>query len=196
MLLLLHFPGGQDITALENEYLRFIRGQTEELQRSRNQIFSFGRTRLSILQIFFKKKSKKGYYLKRHSLDKVSVQFSSVQSLSRVRLCDPMNRSMPGLLSITNSQSSLKLMSIESVMPSSHFILCHPLLLLPPNPPSFRVFPNESALRMRWPNYWSSSFSISPSNDHRGLISFRMDWLDLLQSKGLSRVFSNITVQI
>ena len=98
-------------------------------------------------------------------------------------------------LSVTNSQSSLKLMSIESVMSSSHLILCHPLLLLPPIPPSIRVFSNESALRIRWPKYWSFSFSISPSNEHPGLISFRMDWLISLQSKGLSRVFFNTTVQ-
>ena len=87
-------------------------------------------------------------------------------------------------LSITNSQSSFKLMSIESVMPSSHLILCHPFLLLPPIPPSIRVFSNESALRMRWPKYWSFSFSISPSNEHLGLISFKMDWLDLLAVQG------------
>ncbi|CAI9168264.1 unnamed protein product [Rangifer tarandus platyrhynchus] len=86
-------------------------------------------------------------------------------------------------------------MPIESVMPSSHLILCHPLLLLPPIPPSIRVFSNESTLRIRWPKYWSFSFSISPSNEHPGLISFRMDWLISLQSKGLSRVFSNTTVQ-
>ena len=87
-----------------------------------------------------------------------------------------------------------RLTSIESVMPSSHLILCHPLLLLPPMPPSIRVFSNESILRMRWPKYWIFSFSISPFNEHPGLISFRMDWL-ALQSKGLSRVFSNTTVQ-
>ena len=80
----------------------------------------------------------------------------------------------------TPFRSSLRLMSIESVMPSSHLILCHPLLLLPPIPPSIRVFSNESTLRMRWPKYWSFSFSIIPSNEHSGLISFRMDWLDLL----------------
>jgi len=83
-------------------------------------------------------------------------------------------------MSITNSQSSLKLMTIELVMPSSHLILCHPLVLLPP----IRVFSNESALRMRWPKYWSFSFSISPSNEHLGLFSFRMDWLDLLAVQG------------
>ena len=83
-------------------------------------------------------------------------------------------------LSITNSQSLLKLMSIESVMPSSHLVLCHPLLLLPPIPPSIRVFSNESIICLRWPKYWSFSFNISPSNEHPGLISFRMDWLDPL----------------
>ena len=87
-------------------------------------------------------------------------------------------------LSIINSRSLLKLMSIESVMPSSHLILCRPLLLLPPIPPSIRVFSNESSLPMRWPKYWSFSFSISPSNKHPGLISFRMDWLDLLAVQG------------
>ena len=87
-------------------------------------------------------------------------------------------------MSITNSQSLLKLMPIESVMPSSHLILCHPLLLLPPIPPSTSVFSNESTLCKRWPKYWSFSFSISPSNEHPGLISFRMDWLDFLTVQG------------
>ena len=95
-----------------------------------------------------------------------------------------MNCSMPGFLSFTNSWSSLKLTSIELVMPSSHLILCCPLLLLPPIPPSIRVFSNESTLHMRWPKYWSFSFSVSPSNDHPGLISFRMDWLDLHAVQG------------
>ena len=106
--------------------------------------------------------------------------FSLLQLLSGVRLCDLMNYSTPAFLSITNSWSSPKLMSIESVMSSSHLILCRPLLLLPPIPPSIRVFSNESTLCMRRPKYWSFSFSISPSNEHPGLISFRMDWLDLL----------------
>ena len=87
-------------------------------------------------------------------------------------------------LSITNSRSLLKLMSIESVMPSSHLILCRPLLLLPPIPPNIRVFSNESTVHMRWPKYWSFNFSISPSSEHPGLISFRMDWLDLLAVQG------------
>ena len=89
-----------------------------------------------------------------------------------------------GSLSITISRSSLKLMSIESVIPSSHLILCHPLFLLSPVPPSIRIFSNESTLRMRWPKYWSFSSSISPSNEHSGLISFQMDWLDLLAVQG------------
>ena len=95
-----------------------------------------------------------------------------------------MNHSTPTSLSITISRSSLKLASIESVMPSSHLILCHPLLLLPPMPPSIRVFSNESILRMRWPKYWSFSFSITPYKEHPWLISFRMDWLDLLAVQG------------
>ena len=114
-----------------------------------------------------------------------SVQLSSVQSLSRVRLfTTPWITAHQASLSITNSQSSLKLMSIGSLMPSSHLILCRPLLLLPPIPPSIRVFSNKSTLRMRRPKYWSFSFSISPSNEHPGLISFRMDWLDLLAVQG------------
>ena len=92
-------------------------------------------------------------------------------------------------LSITNSQSLLKLMSIESVMPSNHLILCRPLLLLPSIFPNSRVFSNESALRIRWPKYWSCSFNISPSNEHSGLISLRMDWLDLLAVQGTLKSF-------
>ena len=111
--------------------------------------------------------------------------FSSVQSLSRVRLfATPWIAARQASLSITISRSSLRLTSIESVMPSSHLILCCPLLLLPPIPPSIRVFSNESTLCMRWPKYWSFSFSISPSKEHPGLISFRMDWLDLLVVQG------------
>ena len=109
----------------------------------------------------------------------------SVQSLSRVRLfATPWIAARQASLSITNSQSSLRLMSIESVMPPSHLILCHPLLLLPSIPPSIRVFSNESTLCMRWPKYWSFSFSISPSKEIPGMISFRMDWLDLLAVQG------------
>ena len=110
---------------------------------------------------------------------------SSVQSLSRVRLfATPWIAARHASLSITNSWSSLRLTSIESVMPSSHLILCHPLLLLPPIPPSIRVFSNESTLRMRWPKFWSFSFRIIPSKEIPGLISFRMDWLDLLAVQG------------
>ena len=108
-----------------------------------------------------------------------SVQFSSVQSLSRVQLfVTPWIAARQASLSITNSQSSFRLTSIESVMPSSHLILCCPLLLLPPIPPSIRVFSSESTLHMRWPKYWSFSFSLIPSKEIRELISFRMDWLD------------------
>ena len=116
--------------------------------------------------------------------DQSQLQFSSVQSLSRVRLCaTPWTEACQASRSITNSRSLLRHMPIESVMPSSHLILCRPLLL-PPIPPSIRVFSNESTLHMRWPKYWSFSFSISPSNEHPGLISFRMDWLDLLAVQG------------
>ena len=118
-------------------------------------------------------------------------RFGSVQSLSHVWLF-----ATPWLAarqaSITNSRSSPRLMYIKSVMPSSHLILCHPLLLLPPIPPRIRVFSNVSILHMR---YWNFSLSISPSNEHPGLVSFRMDWLISLQSKALSRVFSNTTLQ-
>ena len=114
-------------------------------------------------------------------LEFLRIQFRSVQSLSRVWLfVTPWIAARQASLSITNSQSSLRFMSIESVMPSSHLILCRPLLLLPPISPSIRVFPNESILLMRWPKYWSFGFSIIPSKEIPGLISFRMDWLDLL----------------
>ena len=112
-----------------------------------------------------------------------SVQFSSVAQPCPT-LCDSMNRSTPGLPIITNSRSSLRLTSIESVMPSSHLILCRPLLLLPPIPLSIRVFSNEATLHMRWPKYWSFRFSIIPSEEIPGLVSFRMDWLDLLAVQG------------
>ena len=115
----------------------------------------------------------------------LNITHYSVQSLSHVRLfATPWIAACQASLSITNSQSLLKLMSIESVMPSSHFILCRPFLLPPPIPPSIRIFSNESTLRMRWLKYWSFSFRISPSNEHPGLISFRMDWLDLLAVQG------------
>ena len=123
-------------------------------------------------------------------------RFSSVQLLSCVWLfATPWIAARQASLSINNFRSSPKSMSIESVMSSSYLILCRPLFLLPPIPPSIRVFSNESTLRMRWPKYWSFSFSIIPSKELPGLISFRMDWLVSLQSMGLSRVFSNTTVQ-
>ena len=122
--------------------------------------------------------------------------FSSVHSISHVQLfatswiaaCQPS-------LSIDNSRSLLKLMFIELVMPSSHLILCHPLLLLPTIPPSIKDFSNESTLLMRWPKYWSFTFSTSPSNEDLGLISFRMDWLDLLEVQGTLKSLSNTIVQ-
>ena len=119
--------------------------------------------------------------IKKHHLADREYQFISVQSLSRVRLFStPWIAAHQASLSITNCRSSLRLTSIESVMLSSHLILCRPLLLLPSIPSTIRVFSCESTLRMRWPKYWSFSFSISPSNEHPGLISFRMDWLDVL----------------
>ena len=113
------------------------------------------------------------------------IQFSSVQSLSHVQLfVTPWTVAGQACLSITNSQSLLKLMCIELVVPSNHLILCHPLLLSLSIFPSIRVFSNESALRIRWPKYWGFSFNISPSNEYSGLIYFRMDWLDLLAVQG------------
>ena len=123
----------------------------------------------------------------RSNNDKIwfSIQFSSVQSLSHVRLfATPWTAACQGSQSITNSWSLLKLISIESVMPSNHFILCHPLFLLPSIFLSIRVFPKESVLHIRWTKYWSFSCSISPSSEYPGLISFRMDWLDLLAVQG------------
>ena len=108
-------------------------------------------------------------------------------------LCDPMDCSTQASLSITNSRSLVKLVSIESVMPSNHLILCHPLLLLLSIFPSTEVFSNESVLRIRWPKYWSFSFNISPSNEYLGLISFRMDWLDPLQESSPTTQFKSIS---
>ena len=114
-----------------------------------------------------------------------AISISSLQSLSRVRLfVTPWTAARQASLSITNSQTLLKLMSIESVMPSNHLILCHPRLLLPSVFPSMRIFSNESALCIRWPKYWSFSFNISPSNEYSELISFKIDWLDLLAVQG------------
>ena len=111
------------------------------------------------------------------------VHQGSLVTQSCPTLCDPMNCNIPGL-AITNSRSSLRLTSIKSVMPSSHLILCHPLLLPPSIFPSIRVFSEESVLLTRWPKYWSFSFNVSPSNEHSELIFFRMDWLDLLAVQG------------
>ena len=119
-----------------------------------------------------------------------------VQLLSHAPLfVTPWTAACQASLSFSISQSLLKLMSIASLMPSNHLILCHPLLLLPSIFPSIKVFSNESALHIRWPKYWSFSFSISPYSEYSGLISFRIDWFDLLASKGLSVVFSETTVQ-
>ena len=118
----------------------------------------------------------------------------SVQLLSCVQLfATPCTTAHQTSLSITNSKSLIKLMSIQSVMPSNHLILCHPLLFLPSIFPIIRVFSNESVLRIRWPKYWSFNYSISPSNEYSGLIYFRIDWFDLLAAKGPSRVFSSTT---
>ena len=115
----------------------------------------------------------------------MTERFSSVQSFCRVKLfVTPCTAARQASLSITNSWSLLKLLSIEAVMPSNHLILCHPLLLPPSIFPSIRVFSNEWVLRIRWPEYWSFSFNISPSNDYSGLISFKSDWLDLLAVQG------------
>ena len=145
--------------------------------------FPLGLIRFDLLAVLRTLKS----LFQHHSL-KASVhffQFSSVQSLSRVWLLEtPWTAACQASLSITNSRNSPKLMSIESVMPSNHLILCRPLLLLPSIFPRVRVFSNESALHIRWPKYWSFSFNISPSNEHPGLISIRMDWLDLLAVQG------------
>ena len=123
------------------------------------------------------------FQLRPQNSEFISVQFSSVAQCVRL-FATPWTTACQASLSITNSQSLPKLMSTESVMPSNHLILCHPLLLLPSIFPSIRVFCNESALHIRWPKYWSFSFNISPSNEHSGLISFRMDWLDLLAVLG------------
>ena len=139
-----------------------------------------------VLQIF--KQFYNSFYHYLYFYEQYKVQFSSGQfSCSVVSDSLRPHKSQHARLpcaSITNSQSSLRLTSIESVMPSNHLILCRPLLLLPPIPPSMRVFSNESTLCIRWPKYWSFSFSISPSKGHPGLISFRMDWLDLLAVQG------------
>ena len=124
----------------------------------------------------------------------MSIQFSSVAQ-SCPTLCDPMDYSTPGTPSITSSQSLLKFMCIESMMPSNHLMFCCPLLLLPPIHPSIKIFSHESTLCMRWPKYWSFTFSIIPSKEHPGLISFRMDWLYLLSVQGTLKSLLSTTVQ-
>ena len=125
----------------------------------------------------------------------VEIISQSVQSFSHVWLiATPRTAARQASLSITNSQSLLKLMSLESVMPSNHLILCHPFLFPPSIFPSIRVFSNKSVLCIRWPEYWSFSFNISPSNEYSGLISFRMDWLDVLAVHGTLKSLSNTTV--
>ena len=127
---------------------------------------------------------------------RIRISNSSIHLLSHDRFfMTPWTAAHQASLSITNPQSLLKLLCIEPVMPSNHLILCHPLLLLLSIFPSIRVFSNESVFHIRWPKYWSFSFSISPSNEYSGLISFRIDWFDLLATKGLSRIFSNTIVQ-
>ena len=126
-----------------------------------------------------------------------SVQFSSVQALSHVQLfVTSWIAARQASLSITNSRSLLKLMSIVSVMPSSHLILCRPLLLLPSIPPRIRVFSNELTLHMRWPKYWSFSFNIRPSSEHPGLISFRTDWLDLIAVQGINTKKQKVIIEM
>jgi len=138
----------------------------------------------------------RGWQATVHGVAKESYLFSLVYLLRRVRLfVTPWTAACQVSLSNTNSWSLLKLMSIESVILANHLILCCPLLLPPSIFHSIRVFFNEWTLRIRWPKHWSFSFNISPSNEHPGLISFRMDWLGLLACKGLSRVFSNTTIQ-
>ena len=141
-----------------------------------------------VLYILYHNKNK---LINKKNAIKVSIkgvqhhQFSSVQSLNHVWLfVTPWTAARQASLYITNSRSLLKLMSIKSVMPSNHLIHCHPLLLLPSILPSIRVFSNKSVLRIRWPKYWSFSFSISPSKEYSGLVSFRIDWLDLLAVQG------------
>ena len=147
-------------------------------------LFLYQVTFISSLPILFSTQLCESLYVFK-MVENTSVQFSSFQSLSHVRIfATPWIAALQASLSITNSRSSLRFTFIKSIMPSSHLNLCHSLLLLPPIPPSIRVFSNESTLCMRWPKYWSFSFSIIPSKEIPGLISFIMDWLDLLAVQG------------
>ena len=168
--------GGQRSWSSKKEFWRKCSYEEKEFQKFASSLLSV----CWILRVTHTGWKSTKLYIKNNS-----VQFSSVQSLSHVRLfATPWIVARQASLSITNSRSSLKLMSIESVMPSRHLILCRPPFLLLPIPPSIRVFSNESTLRMRWPKYWSFSFSIIPSKQHPRLISSRMDWLDLLAVQG------------
>ena len=151
---------------------------------SRHQAAETGRQHLETAQPQGQQKSRGRHGDRAGTVGRCAGASSPVQSLSRVRPATPLIAARQASLSTTNSRSLPKPMSIESVMPSSRLILCCPLLLLPPILPSIRVFSNESTLCMRWPKYWSLSFSISPSNEHPGLISSGMDWLDLLAVQG------------
>ena len=165
-------------------YNCYVENRIGSRVRERGWIVELGIPSIGVCYLFFFFKYCQGHI--KLTIFFYILPFSSVQLLSCVRLfVTPWSAAHQASLSITDSRSLLKLMSIESVMPSSHLILCHPLLLLPPIPPSIRVFSSESTLHMRWPKYWSFSFSISPSNQHPGLISFRMDWLDLLAVQGI-----------
>ena len=152
---------------------------------------------MTLVSIHIFKNGKSSFFFMAECYSINICQFNSVQLLSHVRLFStPWATALQGCLSNTNCRSLLRLISIESVMPSSHLILCHPLLLLPLIIPSIRVFSNESVLCIRWPKLWNFSFSISPFTEYSGLISFRMDWLDLLKVQGtVKRVFSSTTVQ-
>ena len=163
--------------AEEKEWWRTLRGDRERKNNGRDRLFAE-----TIPNIQWLYGSVRKYVTRCLKLDRWIL---SVQSLSRVRLfATPWTSAQQASLSITNSQSPPKLMSIELVMPSNHLIFCCPLLLLHSIFPSIRVFSNESALHIRWPKYWSFSFNISPSKEHPGLMSFRMDWLDLLAVQG------------
>ena len=161
-----------------------------------NRLYSTTKQKVQNIKCYLLFKKKKKEILSCATGINLDWGFSSVQSLSRVQLfATPWSAARQASLSITISRSSLRLTCIESVMPSSHLILCRPLLLLPPIPPSIRDFSNESTLRMRCPKYWSFSFSISPFNEYSGLFPLGLTGLISLLSKRLSRVFSNTTVQ-
>ena len=148
------------------------------------------------VSVFFPINGTTGWHKLKHHLQKQHFPISSIQLLSRVQLfATPWTAACQASLSITNSQSLLKPMSIESVMPSNHLILCRPLFLPPSIFPNIRFFSSESVLCIRWPKYWSFSFSISPSSDYLGLISFRMDWLDLLPVQGTLKSLLQTTIQ-